>query len=68
MGLRVKAYFQGCIERSMAYSVCNAFLSVFLFVCKKNFNMNHNFWIVSDRAFIYHMYIPCEKTFSMVSR
>ena len=32
----------------------------------KNFNLNHNFQTRSDRAFILHMYIPCDKTFHMV--
>ena len=45
-------------------------LSVFLSVClqKKPFNIGHDFLMVSDRAFIFHMRIPCGKTFSLVTR
>ena len=32
----------------------------------KNFNLGHNFLTTSDRAFILHMCIPCDKTFHMV--
>jgi hypothetical protein len=27
----------------------------------KNFNIGHIFWMVSDRAFMFHVCIPCEK-------
>ena len=33
---------------------------------KKNFNLGHYFLTRSDRAFIFQMYIPCEKTLHMV--
>ena len=33
----------------------------------KNFNLGHNFQTRSDRAFILHTCIPCDKTFHMVS-
>ena len=32
----------------------------------KNFNLDHNFLITSDRAFILHMCITYDKTFHMV--
>ena len=32
----------------------------------KNFNLGYNFWMVGDRAFIFHMYIPCDKTFLLI--
>ena len=32
----------------------------------KNFNLGHNFLTRSDRAFILHMCIACDKTFHMV--
>ena len=32
----------------------------------KNFNLGHNFLTRSGRAFILHMYIPCDKTFPSV--
>ena len=32
----------------------------------KNFNLGHNFLTRSDRAFILHMCIPCDKTFHIV--
>ena len=33
----------------------------------KNYNLGHNLWTVrSDRAFIFHMYIPCDKTFHTI--
>ena len=41
-------------------------LFVCLFDCKKNFNMEHNFLMVSDRALTLQMYIPCDRTFSVV--
>ena len=31
----------------------------------KNFNLGHSFLTRRGRAFILHMYIPCNKTFSM---
>ena len=30
---------------------------------EKNFNLGHNLWTVRDRAFIFHMFIPCDKIF-----
>ena len=59
------------IDRSGAYSfgpVCPVFfarLSVWLFVCK-NFYTGHIFWLVRLRAVIFHMSIPCDKTFLLV--
>ena len=32
----------------------------------KNFNLAYNFWTVSARALIFHMIIPCDKTFQWV--
>ena len=32
----------------------------------KNFNLGHNIQTRSDRPFIFHMCIPCDKTFHMV--
>lgn len=32
------------------------------FECQ-NFNLAHNFWIVSDRGLVFHFVIPCDKTF-----
>jgi hypothetical protein len=59
------------IERSGAYSfwpvrpsVCP---SVCLSVCK-NFNIGHIFWMVSDRAFIFHMCVPYDKNFLLVPK
>lgn len=40
-------------------------LSVCLFFLKK-FNFGHNFWTLGVRVFIFHMRIPCEKTFHLV--
>ena len=34
----------------------------------KNFNLGHNFWTVRDRAFIFHMCIPCDNTFHTTPR
>ena len=31
-----------------------------------NFNLANNFWTVSAKALIFHMNIPCDKTFSWV--
>ena len=32
----------------------------------KNFNLGHNLWTVGDRAFIFHMCIPCDKIFHII--
>ena len=32
----------------------------------KNFNLGHNFLTRSDRALIFHLCIPCDKTFHML--
>ena len=32
----------------------------------KNFNLGHNFQTKNDRAFVFHMCIPCDKTFNVV--
>ena len=32
----------------------------------KNFNLGHKLWTVSDRALIFHMCIPCDKTFHII--
>jgi hypothetical protein len=48
-------------------SVCS---SVCLFVRQsvcKNFNIGHIFLMVSDRAFVFNMSVPCEKTFILAS-
>ena len=46
-------------------SVCH---SVSLSFCPPlwNFNLANNFWKVSARALIFHMSIPCDKTFPWV--
>jgi hypothetical protein len=37
--------------------------SLFFFL---NFNLGHNFWMISSRALIFYMNIPCYKTFPLV--
>jgi hypothetical protein len=32
----------------------------------KNFNIGHIFWMASDMDFIFHMYVPYDKTFLLV--
>jgi hypothetical protein len=32
----------------------------------KNFNIGHIFWIANNRAFIFHMHFPFDKTFLLV--
>ena len=32
----------------------------------KNFNLGHNLRITRDRTFIFHMCIPCDKTFHII--
>ena len=32
----------------------------------KNFNLGHNLWTTPDRTFIFHMCIPCDKTFHII--
>ena len=34
----------------------------------KNFNLAYNSWTTIGRAFIFHMYIPCDKTFPWVPK
>ena len=34
----------------------------------ENFNLGHNFWTITGRAFIFLMCIPCDKTFSTVPK
>ena len=51
------------IDRSGSHT----FWSVPLFVCK-NFYSGHIFQLVRDRAFIFHMSIPCDKIFLFVPR
>jgi hypothetical protein len=50
-----------------AYCFCPVFLSV-LPSSTKSFNFGYNFWMVSTRALIFHMSIPCDKTFLWVSK
>ena len=44
------------------------FVTLTLKLLLKNFNLGHNFLIRSDRAFILHMCIPCDKTFHLVPK
>ena len=41
----------------LSLSFCHSF---------QNFNLGYNIWIVSTRALIFHMSIPCDKTFPLV--
>ena len=43
-------------------------LNLFFDLLFKNFNIGHNFWIVSDRAFIFHICNSCDKTFSLIPK
>ena len=45
------------------FSESDLFLFLLLF---KNFNLGHNIWTVRDRAFIFHMCIPCDKNFHII--
>ena len=55
-------------RRSGAYCFCPVCRSVVLSFWPPlwNFNLANNFWTVSDRAFIFHMIIPCYKNFPWV--
>ena len=47
-------------------SYCHT-VGVRVHVCvKNNFNLAHNSRTTIGRAFIFHMYIPCDKTFPWV--
>ena len=48
--------------------ILSFFNSVILSFCPSlwNFNFATNFWTVSSRALVFHMSIPCDKTFSWV--
>ena len=68
--------YSGCIllcpsiDRSGAYTFWPVRLSARPFVrlfVRKNFYMGHIFSLVRVRAFIFHVSIPCEKTFLLVS-
>ena len=50
---------------SVILSFCH---SVILSFCPPlwNFNLANNFWTVSARALIFHMSIPCDKTFPWI--
>ena len=56
------------IEDRGAYCFCPIFHSVILLFCPPlwNFNLANNFWTVSARALIFHMYISYDKTFPWV--
>ena len=58
------------MDISGLFSFSFHFVSFFLFVCQqKTWYIGHNFWMVSDRTFIFHMCIPFGKTFFvLVSR
>jgi hypothetical protein len=34
----------------------------------KNFNIGYIFWMASDRAFIFHMCVPYDKTFLLIPK
>ena len=62
--MKYSYYVSACIDWG-----CIVFaLSIYLFVCLciKNLTIRHNFFIVSDRAFIFH--ISCGKSFPLVPR
>ena len=62
-------YFYVSRSKIGAYCFCPVCRSVFLSFSPPfwNFNLANNFWTVSDRAFIFHMIIPCDKNFPWVS-
>ena len=41
-------------------------LTVTFDLLMKNFNIGHNFFIVRDMAFVFGMYVPYDKAFSML--
>ena len=56
------------LEDGRAYCFCPVCHSVILSFCPPlwNFNLDNNFWTVSSRALIFHISIPCDKTFQWV--
>ena len=62
-----RCFLSPSIDRSGAYSFWLVGVSICLFVCK-NFWIGHSFWMVSDRAFIFCIYIPWDKTLSLVPK
>ena len=55
------------IRRSVPLSLClSVRLSVCLSVCHKNFNLAHIYWSINDRALIFGMHDPCDKSFTLV--
>ena len=37
-----------------------------LILYPESFNLANNFWTIRHRAVIFHMYVPCDKTFPLV--
>ena len=60
-GLGWSLFLMASFNKSGTYHFCTVHLSA------KNFNIGHNFCQVNYRTFIFHMCIPCGKTFSLLS-
>ena len=71
-------YYAPEIEDRGAYCFCPVCHSVIPSLCHSvipsfchslwNFNLANNFWTVNARALIFHMSIPCDKTFPWIRR
>ena len=61
----LKYFYAPEIEDQGAYCFCPVCNSVILSFCPPlwNYNLANNFWTVNARALIFHMSIPCDKTF-----
>ena len=66
--LKKKLFYAPGIEDQGVYCLCPVCHSVFLSLRNsvQNFNLANNFSTVSARAVIFHMSIPCNKTFPWV--
>ena len=60
----VRRAWHECL-RSLCYSP-SVRLSIRIGFVDKNFNLGHKFKTITDRDFILHICIPCDKTFHMV--
>ena len=63
-------FFCPRIDIPVSYGFCSVCPLLCRFVRKRTFDVASNFWMVTDRAYIimFHMCIPCGKSFSSVPR
>ena len=60
----VYSLWQNLSHHTMIYDLVTLTLNFDLLF--KNFNPGHNLWTVRDKAFIFDMCIPCDKSFYII--